>query len=274
MGNGAKAGDAHADRRLVRRAANRNGECAKLCAFMDDWEVSLDPRESQGVLLRSFLERNRPDCSLGLSRGSSASNRGRLRATIAWLGERCRTIAVVEGSYLGRWNRMAWDGASENGARREAEIEASTVGRRIERVLREAKLDGRARLLDWAELVHRPEVRTLTEAIEDYAASNSAFEASLRREVGDYVARARGLSADSLPDRTRGFLRGYVVEEVAVLLELQRLGHPVEVYHGPDLPLLAEITEGRFKGVPFACPKRTHVSLRLTSRISPRAHET
>ena len=225
--------------------------------------VEIDPAHSHGALLGDFLDRRQPPCSLGLSRGSSASNRGRLTATLEWLGDRAREIVVVEGSYLARWNRMALDGASESTACREADREAAIVRRRIESVLRESSRPERSRFLEWKTLAESREVRAGMAAMEDFAESNAAFESSVGREVHDYVRRTRGVSADALTEESRRLLRAYVLEEAAVLLDLQRRGYRVEIYHGPDLAMLAEITEGRFPGAPFSCADRTHVSLRL-----------
>ena len=230
---------------------------------MNRWEVEIDPACSHGALLGDFLDQGRPACSLGLSRGSSASNRGRLTATLAWLADRAGEILVVEGSYLARWNKMALEGASEITARREADFEAAAARRRIESVLRESPRPDQARLGDWAVLAESPEVRAGMAAIEDFARADAAFESSLDREVNDYVSRTRGVAAEALTERSRRLLRAYVVEEVAVLLDLQRRGYRVEIYHGPDLTMLTAITEGRFPNAPFSCPDRTHVSLRV-----------
>jgi len=180
-----------------------------------------------------------------------------------WLGDRAGEIVVVEGSYLARWNKMALEGASEIEACREADLEAAAVRRRIESVLRESSRPERTRFLEWQALAESREVRAGMAAMEDFAECDAAFESSLEREVNDYVRRTRGVSADALPEGSRRPLRTYVLEEAAVLLDLQRRGYLVETYHGPDLTMLAEITAGRFPAAPFSCPDRTHVSLRL-----------
>lgn len=233
---------------------------------MAAWSVEIDPAHSHGPMLASVLDHGRPPASLALSHGSSASNPARLRATLDWLAPRVGSLVVVEGSYLARWNRMAFDPVSEADARREAAAEASLARRRIERVLGERC--PAARFLDWAELAGSPEVRDTTLALDRHANEDAAFGAAVRREIADYVGRTRGIDPASLPEECRERLAGYIVEETAVLLELQRRGFPVEVYHGPDLPLLAAIGAGRFPGLPFACPGRTHLSLRLVKPLS------
>ena len=230
---------------------------------MGGWSVEIDPAHSHGPLLAPLLDHGRPPASLALSHRSSASNRARLGATIDWLAPRVGELVVVEGSYLARWNRVAFDGVPEADARREAAAEASAARRRIERVLGE-RCPG-ARFLDWAELAGSPEVRETALVLEEHAGANPAFGAAVRREIAEYARRTRGIPDASLPDGCRRRLVSYVVEETAVLLGLQRRGYPVEVYHGPDLPLLAAIGSGRFPGIPFACPERTHLCLRLVS---------
>ena len=235
---------------------------------MGGWSVEIDPAHSHGPRLASFLDHGRPAASLGLSHRSSASNSGRLAATLAWLSAHAGTIVVVEGSYLARWNRMALEGASEGEASSGAASEASAVRRRIERVLAESDSVS-AGFLDWADLLGAPEVCETIRALGESGEADSGFRSALRREVDEYVARTRGTSDGSLSRETRGFLRSYVIEETAVLLDLQRRGYIVEAYHGPDLPLVRSVAAGRFPSLlPYSFPQRTHVSIRLTREVA------
>ena len=233
---------------------------------MNAWSVEIDRAQSHGPGLPDFLGGGRPACSLGLSHRSSASNRGRLAATLDWLSGRAGDLVVVEGAYLSRWNRMAFDGVSEAEASGAAAEEASAARRRIQRALEERR-ELPARLLDWTDLASAPEVRATALALERHAAADPAFDRAIRREIADYVTRTRPADAGSLSGEAKSFLRRYVVEEVAVLLDLQRRGYAIEIYHGPDLPLVEAIAERRFSGAPFSCAARTHVSLRLVRAV-------
>lgn len=230
---------------------------------MTAWDVRIESAHSHGPGLSSFLGGGRPWVSLGLSRASPASNRSRLSSTLSWLAARSSAIAVVEGSFLARWNAMALGDLSEAEASRAARREAGVVRRRVERILSALALDDRARFLDWEELVATPDVAFAIREIEAYGRNEAPFRKMIDSEVHDFLARTGGKTLRPSSKGERDLLRRYVVEEIAVLLDLQRRGYPIEVYHGPDLALLAAISEGGFPGFPVASGKRTHVGIAL-----------
>jgi tRNA-dependent cyclodipeptide synthase len=232
---------------------------------MGAWRVRIDPDHSHGPRLPDFLAGRPLPASLALSRASSASNRGRLAATLAWLGPRASAVAVVDGSFLARWNAMAFDRGTAGAARDAARKEAAEVRRRILRAVESAGLAGKAAILEWEDLAGSAGAVRAAGEIDRFSRAVRGFDGALRAEADAYVRRTRGTPLASLPPETAALLRRYVVEEVAVLLDLQRRGFPVEVYHGPELPLLRAIGDGRFPGFPLPAPERTHVAISLVA---------
>jgi len=64
------------------------------------------------------------------------------------------------------------------------------------------------------------------------------------------------------------YLVEYLLEEIAVLLHLHaNAGIPIEVHHGPDLPVMRKVASGLYPGDPFSIPERTHIAVELTPNL-------
>ena len=83
--------------------------------------------------------------------------------------------------------------------------------------------------------------------------------------VTDYLDRRKRAGHNiRLPeDEVRDRCRTYLIEEIAENALLAELGHPVEIYPGPELPCLELLASHHFEGCPASLRTRTNVELRL-----------
>jgi tRNA-dependent cyclodipeptide synthase len=234
--------------------------------------VSIDPAETHGTLIDTFLAGEKYPAFLAISPTSSARNFGRLLSLLDWLLPHASRITILEGSFLARWNLLAinqsLDDATANAL---ASRKADAAARRIQKVMTTLNARDVISFLDWRNLLEDEAFRNLHSSLRAYMEGSPSFAESLRSTARSFQLRKQSNGAQFQNPNAEAFLAEYVLEEVAAILHLtanQKI--PIEVYPGPDLPLLKDIVAGTFRGFPVQIPERTHIALKLKpNRLRP-----
>lgn len=217
------------------------------------------PEESSGPLLDRFLAGARMPAFLGISAHTSFSNTRRFRALLHWIAPRTSSCAVLEGTYLTRWNLHGLDGLSLQEAEESVRRDSRHMERRLRRVIEEARLDDRIFYLPWRTVVSAAKVQRNIFLIRQHLRVEPIFREEVDRLVLSYVERRKCQRVDSTIVR---LLSEYVIEELAVFQHMCETGRSIELYPGQDLRLMRLIANGRIPGFPMDFPQRTHVGLR------------
>lgn len=241
---------------LVRPESSHGG----VDSGLDGPDFEVWPDQSYGPLLEDFLRGEELPAFLGLSAHSSFSNAGRFRGLLRWLAPRVSTCAVLEGTFLTRWNAQALQGMSRQDAEVSVRFESARIERRLKRLISEAGLEGRVFYLPWKELVSSPEVRRRIAVLRSSFQNHRGFREHVERLTRAFLSRTKqaGSGSEPLP-----VLSEYVFEEIAIFLHMYDSGRTVEVYPGRDLEVMRMIGRGQLPGFPFRCSSRTHVALRV-----------
>lgn len=231
--------------------------------------VEVVDAETSGPLATPFLRVERPAPGfLGVSVRNRMSNRAALQALIPWFMERVTSGCIVIGDYPHRHNLNAIRGLCPESALRKAMAAGRRPRKTAESIVASSQDIGRINVISAADVIETTSCRAKHHAISHYYNSNALagtdFVRDVLRSALQYAQRVqpdlpRSHIASVLP-----VLKDYVLEELAMFLELHSLGHFVEVYPGPDLRLMRRIARREYIEFPVFCAERTHISVKVT----------
>ena len=228
------------------------------------FSVQTDKSETSGPIISHFYSGAKPLVVLGLSPTSSSTNRTRLRAILDWLLPQAEHITVLDGCWFHRWDLVVFDRLSLEDATARALLEMRRLHRRVRELAEELDAIDKVTLVPWPETHGLCEMSAIRADLVSASKRCPNLAEALQDTVTDYLS---GLHKHDLrgiiPDDWAALLN-YVIEEVSALVHLSRQVSPMEVYPGPELPLMRRIADGEFHDVfPYDLSRRSHLSLAL-----------
>jgi hypothetical protein len=126
----------------------------------------------------------------------------------------------------------------------------------------------KVQMLPISQIVATPEFKWNYSWIENMESDDDVFSHSLSvtamQYLETYASQGRHIKVS---EETAVFLcRRYLKEELAAFGVVHQWGWIVDVYPGPELPVLLEIARGRYPGAPSFLMKRRSVSLEYVRR--------
>lgn len=235
-----------------------------------NYRVSIVARETSGRLVQRFTARDRLPVFLALSPDSKFLTRKRVSAVLRWLLPRTTKVMIAEGTFLTRWNLQAFDGVSAAVATQLAEERGHRIAETIRAAVRDAdhlRASNMVELIDWSSVVRTPEFVEIRNRIAAFADANADFSQGIDDLVGEYLDRRmrREPTTVSVSTGASQLLRAYVLEELAMFVQLYDHGLHVEVYPGDDINLMRQVARGDFPSFPFDLSERTHIAVALKS---------
>jgi len=91
---------------------------------------------------------------------------------------------------------------------------------------------------------------------------NPSFHEAVRRDAVAFIERQSASTRKAATSKVH-LCERYIVEEMAIYSALSDLDLNLDVYPGPELPVLVEVVSGRYQEAPSALRKRINVSLVL-----------
>lgn len=228
------------------------------------FSVQVNKSETSGLIVDQFNAGAKPAVVLGLSPTSSSTNRARLRAILEWLLPRVENITVLDGCWFHRWDLVVFDRIPIENATEQTLHEMRRLHRRIRDVAAELGATNKVNIVTWPETHTLGKMSSIRDDLMKAAERCPKLADALQAAVTEYLIGLsdhvqKGLRTDDIVA-----LRNYVIEEVSTLVHLSLLVSPLEVYPGPDLPLMRRLATGEFhEFFPYDLSLRSHLSLEL-----------
>ena len=224
--------------------------CAKLCEIT--WPRGIEPYPIV-------------DAYSAVSVGNKNFSGPRLEALLRWIERHVVGCRLVVGGELFRWTVMMERGVSEEEAKAVAKRHEKRKLAELRRAVLRVQRPEAFSLTTCAELRSHHRFATATAEIAALQSTDSRFaeliSLSARRFCEARVQKGRRLGVR--PVEAEELSVAFISEELALFCVLVATGSTVEVYPGPELPVLAEIAAGRFPLVPLELRERVNVEVEI-----------
>lgn len=223
---------------------------------------SITPPMSQKELLHHRR------CYLGISIGNPQFRGDFFEALLQWIAEHFDACVIVVGDYLQRFNEHIF----YNRQGKEAEIEALRMGDNFfeesAKVL--AGLSKKQfQITRWKSYLDSTEFHEAKKTLEELFVSSYEFRESIDKTSSEFISRQVKNKKSTIVNKKTAIALStqYLLEEIAVFNVLVERGWAVEVYPGPEIPVLIDIANGKFDSIPPALKQRINVELRMSKRM-------
>ncbi len=222
--------------------------------------------ESSGPLVRGFWNGQRPAAFVGVCLNHRMSTASFLSTFLPWVAERTSRLLVLVFDYLERHNEIVFNGLPESEAAERVMKRGEAAADSCRSALRgEGLAEGQDFFLrSYRDEIETPGYKALHQSVSDAFAHNPAFAEDVRSSASEFVARMDSAKPkrfrNHTPQRDTHRLHEYLLDEIAMYLHLFQAGYTVEVYPGPDSPVLQNIALGKY-GIFPEYAERTHVSV-------------
>lgn len=201
----------------------------------------------------------------GISLGNRAFTGGRLSALLEWLAAHVVQCRLVVGDDLHRLNLMM-NGYSEAAALRESRRLGSEVIGQLSSLMRRLT-PGQFVVDRWAAITGSSQFADWSRKVEDLAAENPKFSEGIIASAENFVRRRLNTQPLALPRQDVVALAvRYLLEEISGFAQMSSEGWNIDIYPGPELPILADLIKGKYSAVPKSLLERTNVELRIRQR--------
>lgn len=224
--------------------------------------IELVRSESSGPLVEAFVAGRRPcPAFLGISLKNKMANKRALAKMIPWLAERATRSLIVIGDYPHRHNLVALRGLSPHGALQKAMADGTRTLRYAREITAACNGESSVTVHSAADFIETSGCRDTLRRLTAYFHEGGPFVDQVVSAAVRYANRACPELPAAHANCVLPTLKDYVLEELAMFLHLYDLGYLVEVYPGPDLPLMRNLATSAYERFPFQCPDRTHISI-------------
>lgn len=205
-----------------------------------------------------------PQCYCGISLGSPAFVGDRLAAVLQWLADHAERCRLVIGDDLHRLNLMMRFGLEEEEASRHARLQGDEFRARLYPLVNRYP-EGRFLLTRWSDITADPQFPFWLDQVARFVEENPDCGRAVAHSANEYVKQQldRGRTFARPLEEVRALSVQYLTEEIAGFTLLSSDGWNVDVYPGPELPILIEVARGKYAGVPDPLLHRTNVELVL-----------
>ena len=189
------------------------------------------------------------------------SNRRVLEIVIPWLHARASAAKVVVGDYPHRHNLVVLNGRSPDEALQKTIKDGRRALNAASAIVKEIGAESTITVCSAKDLIEDDKCRRIQHELTRYVDAEESFERDVLDDTLAYVNRVCPDFDKNKKHEASISLKEYIIEEIAMFLHLYYLGFLIEVYHGSDIPIMRKIAMSAYPDFPFACPKRTHVSI-------------
>lgn len=229
-------------------------------------ECTINPAETSGVFADSTLQGdcNHP-CIIPICPYSFMANRRFLSGYLPWVTSRANQAVIVVGDYLERINIEVFNCLEPDAAIRKALARGRKIERFVDEALAQASANFDIRRISCREYIEGKACREIVAVLKVYGQQNPQFQRDILRQVETMVAYTDRIPAERKPLSAQeiSHLSVYLLEEMALYIQLYREGYPLEFYPGRDLFILRKMAEGHYKQFPYEYAGRTHISVQV-----------
>jgi tRNA-dependent cyclodipeptide synthase len=197
----------------------------------------------------------------GVSAGNPNFNGPRLRSFLEWIEHHVADCRLVLGRELARWTVMIERGLSEEQARSVAASQAQRQASELRRSLSRVSRPDVFTLVEDTDLRAHPRFNTALHELQELFIINDRFadlvNLSARLYCETRLQRGRPLQVEF--GQAVEYSRRFILEELALFCVLVTTGSPIEIYPGPELPVLNAVANGTVLGAPAELMMRTNL---------------
>jgi len=209
-------------------------------------------------------------CHLGVSFGNSFFEGRDLNALLKWISENFVSCHAVLGGYLERHNEDIFAQESSRKSYKHSTNEAY-VSRNAETLKRYDNVLKLSRSKEFIENggAYNDEFSEYKDRLQDINQNNREFNNLVRRAAGDFIARrTRNGYRLSIPKKNAiEKSTEFILEEISIYCVLVHEGWPVEVYPGPELPVLEACLDGSFPDAPTPLTERINIQVKINKEV-------
>ncbi|MBN1818262.1 MAG: tRNA-dependent cyclodipeptide synthase [Sedimentisphaerales bacterium] len=218
---------------------------------------TITPAVSQEDLFR------RRRCYMGISLDNPMFQNDLLRALLEWATGHFDHCLVVVGDYLRRFNETMLNGRQGEQAEQAAEAVGDAFLQREGDLLHRFSPD-QITVMRWKPCLESQEYARARQVLDQLYKTNDLFRAALQRDAHSFIRRQRKHNQSFVVEEAEAIRLScrYLLEEIAVFSALSEKGWTVELYPGPELDVLVEVSRGAYDGIPVGLKKRINVELR------------
>ncbi len=203
-----------------------------------------------------------PRCYAGVSIGHPNFRGARLSALLRWIASHFDRCTIVVGDDLYRLSVMIRTGMDETSALRFARKESRFQYQELVNGVGNFP-SHKFTIRRWCEFTSHRSFSPYQVALAALLRSNRQFHNSVMISADDYLKRRPDRSLAVSRRNALSLSSQYLLEEMAVFCILVRDGWLVDVYPGPELPVLAEMSRGLHEAAPPPLRRRIGISLEI-----------
>lgn len=219
--------------------------------------ISVTPRSA-----RNLIERKRK-CFIAASLNNSFFNTEKLDLLLNWTSKRFDQCIIIISDYLYRYNVEILTGKTG----KDAEIEANAIGQGFKNILDKylsAYSEEKFKVIHWKEYTQKPDFVFSLTTVEALYDSNQQFRNSVDKTAKDFISRLslREVKPVISDNKAIELSIKFILEECAVYNLLSLDGYNVDIYPGTYLPVLQDISEGKFPDAPEGLKRKINIEIK------------
>ena len=203
-------------------------------------------------------------CYIGISLDNPGFYGKSLQALLLWGLGNFQQVLIVVGDYLRRYNEQIFTGLDIDQAGRAAHEFGDLFFEKTSDFFDQIP-NQRLVLTRWAPCLGSDEYKGSKKILDKLYDSDESFKASVLKDAASFIKRQqkRNFKLAVSKEQAVELSCRYLLEEIAVFSALSERGWKVELYPGPELSVLKEISKGKYSNIPRGLKERINVELKI-----------
>ncbi|MBN1457016.1 MAG: tRNA-dependent cyclodipeptide synthase [Sedimentisphaerales bacterium] len=203
-------------------------------------------------------------CYIGISLDNPGFYGKSLQALLLWGLGNFERVLVVAGDYLRRYNEQIFSGLSPDEAGKASHEFGDLFFEKTDKFFSQIPSE-RLGLTRWQPCLNSNEYKGAKEILDGLFDSDESFRAAVLKDAVSFIERQkkRNLKLAVSQEEAVELSRRYLLEEIAVFSALSEQGWKVELYPGPELCVLTEMSKNNYPNIPGGLKERINVELKI-----------
>jgi len=203
-------------------------------------------------------------CYIGISLDNPGFYGKSLQALLLWGLGNFERVLVVAGDYLRRYNEQIFSGLSPEQAGKVSHEFGDLFFEKTDKFFNQIPGE-RLALTRWEPCLNTNEYKQAKEKLDGLFDSDESFRNAVLKDAVSFIGRQkkRHLKLAVPQEQAVELSCRYLLEEVAVFSALSEQGWKVELYPGPELCVLTEMSKNKYPNIPSGLKERINVELKI-----------
>jgi len=211
---------------------------------------------------KQLLDHN---CYLGISIDNPMFSEDYLFSMVLWISKNFRKGIIIIGDYLNRFNEKTYFFSDTHKANLYSMQKGEDFNNSLSEFLTSKELHN-LHIMRWKYIYDSVEYTNSKNIVVNFINSDLRIETSIRNSAKEFIDRQlkNGKSLKVSYEDAIGLSYEYLVEEITVFNAISEKGYAIEIYPGPELPILVDIANSKFSNIPSGLRKRINIELQLS----------